>query len=168
MIIRTLTFAGALAGGAGMSQFPEYSQQYQQRLAGAVDEMRVVVQQFDDSIARVGKTREEVFAQTPASELERQLVNDGKANIDRLSFLETALARFQNAPVLNRLLNAPVVADGKVARAAWQDFKPALPLTVVGFAFAGIGFIAGWVFFAVVLGLLGLVASVIFRRKASA
>ncbi len=164
MIIRALTFAGALAGGAGLSQFPEYSQQYQQRLAGAVDEMRGVVARFDDSLKAVGQTREEVFAKEPASDLEGQLVKDGKDNIARLSFLETALARVRSGSIMDQFFAAPAVADSQVAKAAWADFKPAFPLTVVGLAFAGIGFIGGWVLFAVVLGLLGL-AFAAWRRR---
>jgi len=168
MIIRTLTFAGALASGAGLSQFPEYSQQYQQRLAGAVDEMRGVVARFDDSLASVGQTREQVFTQDPASDLEGQLVQDGKDNIARLTFLETALARVRSGSIMDQLFASPVVADSQVAKAAWADFKPALPLTVVGLALAGIGFIGGWVLFAVVLGLLGLGFAALRRRRVTA
>lgn len=168
MIIRSLTFIGALASGASLSQFPEYSQQYQQRLAGAVDEMRVVVQQFDDSLETVGKTRAEVFLAEPASDLEGQLIEDGKSNIARLTYLETALAKIKNAPVLDRFLATPSVADGKVAAAAWRDFQPALPLSVVGLAFAGVGFIGGWFIFAAGLGLLAWLGTTLFRRKTEA
>ncbi len=168
MIIRALTLTGALAGGAGLSQFPEYSQQYQQRLAGAVDEMRTVVAQFDDSLAAVGKTRAQVFADTPASDLEAQLLDDGKSNIARLAFLETALSKVRNASIMDQFLAAPTVTDGQVAKAAWNDFKPAIPVTVVGLAFAGIGFIGGWVLCAVILGLLGWAGAALWRRRAAA
>ena len=168
MIVRALTVAGAVAGGAGMSQFPEYSQQYQQRLAGAVDEMRVVVAQFDDSLASVGKTRAEVFMQTGGSDLERQLIDDGKSNIARIAHLETALARVKDAPILQRLFASPAVADRKVAAAAWSDFKPALPLTIVGLACAGIGLILGWVFCSILFGLLTLVFGCMFKKRVTA
>ena len=39
MILRALTLAAGLTGAAGASQFPEFSQQYVQRLGGAVDEL---------------------------------------------------------------------------------------------------------------------------------
>ena len=42
-MIRTLTLAGALAGAVSLSQFPEFSQQYLQRLSGAVDELLLYV-----------------------------------------------------------------------------------------------------------------------------
>ncbi len=34
MLLRAITLAGGIVGAAGMSQFPEYSQQYVQRLGG--------------------------------------------------------------------------------------------------------------------------------------
>jgi len=34
LLLRAVTFAGGLAGAVGLSQFPEFSQQYTQRLAG--------------------------------------------------------------------------------------------------------------------------------------
>lgn len=37
MIGRVLALAGGLSGAVGLSQFPEFSQQYLQRLAGQVD-----------------------------------------------------------------------------------------------------------------------------------
>ena len=37
---RALSVLGGLALGFGFAQFPEYAQQYEQRLGGAVDEVR--------------------------------------------------------------------------------------------------------------------------------
>ncbi|MEM9851772.1 MAG: DUF2937 family protein, partial [Pseudomonadota bacterium] len=49
-----------LAGGCAMlcatSQFPEFSQQYVQRLGGAVDELRRVAADFDASARAAGLT----------------------------------------------------------------------------------------------------------------
>ena len=38
---------GGLALGVVLSQFPEYAQQYTQRLGGAVDELRIITEDFD-------------------------------------------------------------------------------------------------------------------------
>ena len=62
-MIRALILAGGVAGAAGLSQFPEYSQQYNQRLAGAVDELSHVVADFDASAAAEGLSREAALAQ---------------------------------------------------------------------------------------------------------
>ena len=53
-MIRTLTLAGALAGAVSLSQFPEFSQQYLQRLSGAVDELRGLVLAFDATAGAAG------------------------------------------------------------------------------------------------------------------
>ncbi|NRB05388.1 MAG: DUF2937 family protein, partial [Rhodobacteraceae bacterium] len=47
MLGRAIALAGGLAGGLSLSQFPEFSQQYLQRLGGAVDALAVVVTDFD-------------------------------------------------------------------------------------------------------------------------
>ena len=44
---RMLATIGGLGLAVTMSQFPEYAQQYTQRLGGAVDELRVVTEDFD-------------------------------------------------------------------------------------------------------------------------
>jgi hypothetical protein len=38
---RSLSLLGGLGLGLALSQFPEYAQQYTQRLGGAVDELRI-------------------------------------------------------------------------------------------------------------------------------
>lgn len=57
MISKALTLAGGLAGAAACSQYPEFSQQYIQRLAGQVDALSVVVADFDRSAGANGLTR---------------------------------------------------------------------------------------------------------------
>ena len=42
-MLKILSIVGAVAGAAGLSQFPEFSQQYLQRLAGKVDALGLVV-----------------------------------------------------------------------------------------------------------------------------
>jgi len=51
---RTLGILGGLALGLTLSQFPEYAQQYVQRLGGAVDELRIIVEDFDRAPPRRG------------------------------------------------------------------------------------------------------------------
>lgn len=167
-MIRIIAFIGAFAGGAGMSQFPEYSQQYEQRLAGGVDEMRVVVANFDRTLAELDQTREEAFA--PGQDLsprEAKLLENAKRDINRLSFLEDALARLRGAPMLQRLMMAPAIADRQIAARAWQDFAPAVPLTVAGLACAGLGAIFGWILILMIGSILAFTFGMIFRRTAA-
>ena len=59
MIKRFVCLLGAVIGGVSVSQVPEYTQQYTQRLAGAVDELDIIIAQFDADAARFGLTRQE-------------------------------------------------------------------------------------------------------------
>ena len=54
---RTVAIVGGAALAVVLSQFPEYAQQYTQRLGGAVDELRRQTQSFDQDAAEGGLTR---------------------------------------------------------------------------------------------------------------
>src|SRR6056297_2592375 len=63
MIFRVIAVTGGLAFAAGLSQFPEYSQQYTQRLSGAVDELSSIVMQFDADAESLGLSRDAALAE---------------------------------------------------------------------------------------------------------
>ena len=63
MFAKALSLAGGIAGAVGLSQFPEFSQQYAQRLGGAVDELARVVEDFDADASDVGLNRDEALSQ---------------------------------------------------------------------------------------------------------
>ena len=55
-IAKALCLAGAFVGGGSLSQYPEFAQQYTQRLAGQVDALGQVVADFDRSaLAAIGR-----------------------------------------------------------------------------------------------------------------
>ena len=152
MIIRLLTFVGAILGGIGLSQFPEYAQQYEQRLAGAVDELRIIVDDFDRALSGLGQTREDAFALgQDLSPREQKLLDNAQSNITRLAFMEHALVRLRGASVLQQLGVAPLVVDIQVAGRTFADFKPAIPLTVHGLACAFLGFVVGWMLMGIII-----------------
>ncbi|WP_372834856.1 DUF2937 family protein [Puniceibacterium confluentis] len=57
MILRAIALAAGRGGAVGLSQFPEFSQQYLQRLGGAVDGLARVIRQFDRDAAKVSFSR---------------------------------------------------------------------------------------------------------------
>lgn len=160
-MLRLVALLGGLAGAAGMSQFPEYSQQYTQRLAGAVDELRVVVEDFDASAQASGLTREEALAELSGSEFLDRRQADMTRVINRYTRLQSNLITFENAGPFARLRLTPRVADPEIAAKAWDDFKPAVPLTPAGAVFAGIGYVSGWLGLAMLWSLIRLP----FRRR---
>ncbi len=144
MIGRALTLAGGLAGAASLSQFPEFSQQYAQRLAGAVDELGRVVAEFDADAADVGASREQALvdlAQGGAIGAER--AETMVRTIDRHRRLEGDLAALRDAGPFTRAAEAARFTDTEIAARAWDDYKPAVPFTFEGAVFAGVGFFIG-------------------------
>lgn len=143
MILRAITLAGGLAGAAGLSQFPEYSQQYSQRLGGAVDELSRVVGDFDASAQAVGLTRAAALEQmTGTAFLDRRRA-DMTRTFERHARLTSDLAALRGAGPFMRAYHAARLTDPEIAARAWGDYRPALPMTLAGAVFAGLGFLAG-------------------------
>jgi hypothetical protein len=83
----------------------------------------------------------------------------------RYEKMSDALAVLQSSGPFTRAYNAIQFNDLDVARAAVDDFKPAVPVTFEGAVFTGVGFVGGWIAIALVLGIL---RRLIFgRRRAS-
>ncbi len=154
MIFRTLTLAGGLASAVAFSQFPEYSQQYSQRLGGAVDELGRVVADFDASAAAVGLSRETALAQmTGTAFLDRRRA-DMARTFDRHARLSADLAALRGAGPFMRAYHAARLTDPEIAARAWDAYRPALPLTFAGGLFALVGLAAGAGVMAALLALL--------------
>jgi Protein of unknown function (DUF2937) len=151
-------FAGGVMA-VGASQAPEYAQQYNQRLGGAVDELRTVVQEFDADARRNGLTRAEgLFRLENAPD--RFTAERGTAQrrlIQRFDRLEAQKIAMDAPDVTSRVFAMVRSYDGQVGRGAMKDYKPALPLTLEGLFFALLGFVGG----AGVAGALSLP----FRRR---
>lgn len=158
---RILAVIGGVSGAAGLSQFPEFSQQYLQRLAGKVDTLTAVVADFDASAARNGLTREGALTQLAGT----PFLTDRQADLRRSMAAEVRLAadlaQLRAATPLERLTMPQRLGDPETLAATWQDFRPAVPVTMDGAVSAGVGYILGW-------GSLALLWSVLawpFRRR---
>lgn len=152
-MLRILTLAAGLAGAAGLSQFPEFSQQYLQRLSGAVDELRVMSVAFDVTAKARGLTREEALAEIEGSVFKDDLRDTMGATLARYDRLKADYDVMQAQTVVQRLSTPWNFADAELAERTYDTFKPAIPLTVDGAICAGIGFVGGW---AIMAGLLSL------------
>ena len=149
MIKRFVCLLGAVIGGVSVSQVPEYTQQYTQRLAGAVDELDIIIAQFDTDAARFGLTRQEGLERYRESE-DDFLTDRGlsmQAVFKRHEALSTQLAQLRQADPLTRFTSLAQYYDTDVGAAAFSDFEPAVPVSVDGFAHALAGWIAGYALF---------------------
>ncbi len=143
-MLRMLTMAGGIAGAVGLSQFPEFSQQYLQRLSGAVDELKIVVGAFDATAAISGFTRDEALAQLGDSQFENDLRENMTDSFKRFDGLRADYDALKNADTLTRLSQPWRFADADLVARTWDDFKPAVPVTTDGAISAGIGFVGGY------------------------
>lgn len=62
MLRQLIAGIGGLGLAVTLSQFPEYAQQYTQRLGGAVDELRVITEDFDRAADASGLDRQTALA----------------------------------------------------------------------------------------------------------
>jgi hypothetical protein len=160
-MIRVLCLVGGVAGATGLSQYPEFSQQYLQRLGGQVDELSRQIKEFDADALQEGLGREEMLEAMAEVSLMQGREATWRRTIARHARLGDNLAALRAATPIERMLLPHKMTDAATFQAAWQDFTPAVPINTAGVAAAGSGFIGGWVIIGTVLSLLTLP----FRRN---
>lgn len=144
--MRVFAIASGLFGGATFSQLPEFTQQYMQRLGGAVDELSRMAAGFDTDAASLGLTRDAALAQLQQGGDMGLAQAERMQNLfDRLGKLTSDLAALQQARGTDWLLSLTRMRDPEIASAAWEVFKPAVPLTLEGAVCTSVGLSLGYV-----------------------
>ncbi|MEX0371167.1 MAG: DUF2937 family protein [Tateyamaria sp.] len=164
MILRWLVVLAGLFAAAVASQLPEFSQQYQQRLGGAVDALAEVVADFDASAQAEGLSRDAALSQMRGTAFLDRRRSDMTRTFVRYDTLRHDLVALQGAGPVVRTYHVVRSPDFEVGAAALDTFEPAVPLTAAGAMFAGTGFLAGWL---AMWGVLRLLAWP-FRRHRTA
>lgn len=159
-MLKVLSVVGGIAGAAGLSQYPEFTQQYIQRLAGQVDALTIVVNDFEASAMRSGLTRTQAFEQMTGTQFLADRQADMRRTFARHAVLSDNLAELREATAMSRLTMPLKLTDLATFESTWADFQPAVPLSGAGIVAAGAGGVAGW---GVTLALLAMIAS-FFKR----
>lgn len=168
MFMRAIAVAGGLAGAAGLSQFPEFSQQYVQRLGGAVDELSRFIAAFDADAAKFDLDRDAALADLEqGGRMAAARAESVRRTVARHARLSEDLAVLRQAGPFTRAYEAGRLGDREIARATWEDFRPALPLTFEGGLFGGAGFLGGLLAIGGIGAVLRLFWGVFFGRKAA-
>jgi hypothetical protein len=144
MISKALTLVGGLAGAATLSQYPEFSQQYIQRLGGQVDALAAIVGDFDRSATDNGLTRATALDQLQGTAFLAARKVDMQSAFTRFDRLSGDLALLRLATPIERITMPQRLADPATFSATWSDFRPALPLSEAGAVAAGAGFVVAW------------------------
>ncbi|MGE0210927.1 MAG: DUF2937 family protein [Parvibaculaceae bacterium] len=145
-----------------LSQFPEFVQQYRQRLGGAVDALAPIVRHFDETAARAGLDRGAALVRLRANP-DDLVVGQTQATasaIDRFERLQRQAADLSTPISIERLGVFLTDYDPELARRTFDDFRPAVPATPDGIAHAGGGFVLGYGLAA----LLAWLGRLLFRR----
>lgn len=146
MMARRVALAIGLLCGLIGAQGPEFSQQYRQRLGGALDELQRIVAAFDAEAASQSLTPAEgvVRLKDNADPLARERGADVEADKARAARLESEIAEMQGAGPFRRLVVMAGELDVPTARQTLQDFEPAVPVTSEALVVGGIAAFAGW------------------------
>ncbi|MCB8838710.1 DUF2937 family protein [Aurantimonas sp. VKM B-3413] len=136
----------AFVTGSVFSQSAEFTQQYVQRLGGAADELRIVVERFEDSAHQMKLS--------PEAAIERLRENSDRLAARQGEDAAATRARYREVARRYRLLAAtdplfrPLVMitdpDWTLVERTSDDYRPALPVTPDGLFLALAGFILGW------------------------
>ncbi|WP_428648549.1 DUF2937 family protein [Roseibium sp.] len=155
---RVLLLIAMLLGGTAASQLPEFSQQYRQRLGGAIDALEEIVADFRRDAEAFGLTVSEAIARQQASEdpFIQARGNSMAVAETRLNRLKRQAADMQAAGPFLRLVAFARGFDPQMARSTARDYEPALPVTAEGLAGAGIGALGGFLVMRLLAGLARL------------
>lgn len=162
-IAKTIAIAAGLAGGTVFSQAPEFAQQYRQRMGGAIDELRVIVDDFTTQAAAHKLDRQEalnVYTRSPDDFLRDRGVSM-RSTIDRYEALVLQQVHLGVATSVAKPLVLMEGADERLLSNTWKDFVPGIPVSIAGAIWAAIGFFCGWA----IAASLGLVSRRVVRRR---
>lgn len=128
-------------GAVGLSQAPEFFQQYLQRLGGHLDEARRQLAGYEAVAKQSGITLQQLIDTTRAQAAEPvaklgAVIADTQARVEQLSSAEVAL---REAGLWERPFVFLANVDATIAQRTWEVFKPAVPVTAEGFVYAGAG-----------------------------
>ncbi len=145
MIIRRLALFFAMLFGVAATQAPEFMQQYRQRLGGAVDELNTIVTRFNADSAGQGMSRDAGIARL-RSNTDAFVAERGAQMEDivaRLQKLTRESEDFAKANGIGQLVRLTTDFDSRIAARAYESYRPAIPVTMEGFAIGLFGFFLG-------------------------
>jgi hypothetical protein len=128
------------------AQWPEFAQQYRQRLGGALDELNRMIAEFDNQARSQSLSREQGLARLERNDdpLARQRADAVNEEIDRADRLSKQKQAFAEAGPVNRLVTLVENFDPETMAQAWRDYEPALPTTSEAFIVGGVSLVVGW------------------------
>ncbi len=131
----------ASLGVATFSQAPEFSQQYKQRLGGAINELATVVRQFDENAASEGLSREEALQtfDSTTEEFPRKHAESMRSTINRFESLLLQRKAMEDAGPFMQPVHILRYPDTDLLTGAFNAYKPGIQLTGEGLLWGALG-----------------------------
>jgi hypothetical protein len=148
---RGITLVVGLAGGTLFSQAPEFAQQYRQRIGGAIDELRIIVDDFTKQATDHHLDRQQAldaYTRSPDDFLRDRGISM-RSTLERYERLITQQSDLGSAAPVAKPFVLMRNADEGILANTWRDFVPGVPVSFAGLVWAAIGFIGGWILVAV-------------------
>jgi hypothetical protein len=152
-----------LIGAVLLSQFPEFFQQYVQRLGGRLDEVAAQVQALDRRAGEAGKSTPD-YIRGFLFHAEPDVRREGlalQALVQRRVALADAYEALQGPDRWWRAGRFAEHFDWDIASSTFDAYRPAVPVTAEAGVYAGAGFGSAAILFLALSGAL----SGLFRRR---
>ena len=145
MIGRIVNGIAAAIGAVVFAQFPEFYQQYLQRLGGRLDQAKLDVERIMEDAATLGRTLEAYMQELLASgtSAARLAAKRELERMDNASELEGAYEALSQAGPFERPFAFARHVDPDLLQETVAIFEPAVPATLEGVLYAGLGILAG-------------------------
>lgn len=153
---RFLAVILGIAGALIASQGPSFTNQYMQNLQGRIDELRPLVEEFDQNVSGYGYTRATAMAECEtATGLLDALCSTYRTAVTRYELLTAHMDELGAATDWTRPIVLAQTYYKDIATSVHEKFEPAVPATLHGGAYAGGGFAVLWGGASAIFGLLG-------------
>lgn len=166
LLDRLFVVLGAFAG----SQIPPFMQQYQQRLAGHVEELNHLLNQLRQIAADSGKSLEQ-YIQKFVSNGDPDFVRQGEfmqGVVNRWQELHQALYHLGESSIWSRPYVFVKELHYDIAHSTFMSFQPGMSLTIEGLCYTGIGILVGLTLYQILAKCLtvgGMRAVAIFKQS---
>jgi hypothetical protein len=143
---RMLILLIAVTAAILLSQAPELSQQYRQNLVASIDELTILIQDFDQQANHNGLERQAAL-NIYATSSEGGVRTQGEEMQRTFGRYQSLTGQLEELTAASPILQPLVVlrrADPATLSKTWQDFVPGVPVSVAGAIWALIGLTAGF------------------------
>lgn len=146
MIRKSIVLISFISSALLSSQAPEFAQQYRQRLGGAVDELKIIVADFDNDAKKLGLSRQQALQQLNAAK--EAFFNARGARmqktINRYSDLSAQLSTYDSLNPAMRPVALFTAFDEQLLHGTWQNYQAAVPVNLFAAIWTVLGGLFGW------------------------